>query len=491
MQPGAVLIRDTNLMPQRDYPWSAISRIGICLWTVAATGSLLLAYEVPVLTSAILVYSFAVVQLTRAPSLAAAFLSGLTVGYIALAVELWFLFGMFGPFALLLFLIGAAWTGLFVALGRETLLAFGARAAIGLLPMLWIALEYVRSELYWLRFSWLIPGHVFAGNGRPVLVDHTGVYGAGFLLMLVSVCAWQFQRRWAVMIGATVMVAFAGYIELASIVVVPAGRQDRDANTPVIAGVQLEFSSTERVVAALDRVVAEHADVDIAVLSEYTFSSPPPEAVRAWCRRNGRFLVVGGTSPVAGDASNFQNTAFVIGPDGEIVFLQAKSVPIPFFRDGEPAATQQLWESPWGKIGICICYDLSFSRVTDELIRQGAELLIVPTMDVTHWGKRQHELHAMIAPNRAAENGVPIVRVCSSGISQVVDSRGQVTESLPFPGQAEMFAARVRLSSGARVPPDRLLAWFGIAVSAMVVVVLAAREYRLHSTKNAFRRFRT
>jgi apolipoprotein N-acyltransferase len=247
--------------------------------------------------------------------------------------------------------------------------------------------------------------------------------------------------------------------------------------------VQLEFPSTERVVAALDDIMAKHADVDVVVLSEYTFSSPPPEAVRAWCRRNGRFLVVGGTSPVAGDASNFQNTAFVIGPDGEIVFSQAKSVPIQFFRDGEPAATQQLWESPWGKVGICICYDLSFSRVTDELVRQGAELLIVPTMDVMHWGQRQHELHAMIAPSRAAEYGVPIVRVCSSGISQVVDPRGRVTASLTFPGQGETFVARVRLSSGASVPPDRLLAWVGIAVSAMLIVVLVVRECRLRSAK--------
>ncbi len=46
------------------------------------------------------------------------------------------------------------------------------------------------------------------------------------------------------------------------------------------------------------------------------------------------------------------------------VFKQAKSVPIEFFQDGRPAAEQRLWHSPWGNLGICICYDLSYSRVT-------------------------------------------------------------------------------------------------------------------------------
>ena len=62
-------------------------------------------------------------------------------------------------------------------------------------------------------------------------------------------------------------------------------------------------------------------------------------------------------------------------------------------------------------IGICICYDLSYRRVTDPLIRMGAQALIVPTMDVADWGRRQHELHARVAPVRAAEYGVPIFRL--------------------------------------------------------------------------------
>src|SRR4029077_6618928 len=113
---------------------------------------------------------------------------------------------------------------------------------------------------------------------------------------------------------------------------------------------------------------------------------------------------------------------------------QVKAVPIQFFKDGLPATEQKLWDSPWGKLGICVCYDLSYSRVTDNLIRLGAQALIVPTMDVVDWGEGQHELHARVAPVRAAEYGLPIFRLASSGISQAVDRTGNVLAKAPCPG---------------------------------------------------------
>ena len=114
-------------------------------------------------------------------------------------------------------------------------------------------------------------------------------------------------------------------------------------------------------------------------------------------------------------------------------------------KDGLPARQQQLWDSPWGKIGLGVCYDDSYSRVTDELIRQGAQALIFPTMDIADWGEAQHLLHGRVAPMRAAEYGVPIFRVCSSGISQFVDGTGRVLSSAPFPGDGAMLAAEMPL----------------------------------------------
>jgi apolipoprotein N-acyltransferase len=196
--------------------------------------------------------------------------------------------------------------------------------------------------------------------------------------------------------------------------------------------------------------------VDLVVLPEYTLDGEPTDALKDWCRTNQKFLIVGGKQPL-GD-TNYYNTAFVISTNGEVVFKQVKSVPIQFFKDGLPAPEQKVWDSPWGKIGICICYDLSYTRVTDALVRQGAQMLIVPTMDVETWGQHQHELHARIAPVRAAEYGIPIFRVASSGISQGVEKTGRVQSSAPFPGEGETIFFGAHIGGKGSVPPDRLLA---------------------------------
>ena len=206
-----------------------------------------------------------------------------------------------------------------------------------------------------------------------------------------------------------------------------------------------------------------------------------PEDLKHWCREHARYLVVGGKDPVGAD--NYYDTAFVVGTNGDIIFKQVKSVPIQFFRDGLPALEQRVWNSSWGKIGICICYDLSYTRVTDELVRQGAQLLIVPTMDVEFWGRHQHELHSRVAPVRAAEYGIPIFRVASSGISQAVSGGGSVIAQTSIPGNGEIFSAQLRLPSRGSIPPDRYLAPVCTGVTGVVTAVLLFLAWKDRRTK--------
>ena len=201
-----------------------------------------------------------------------------------------------------------------------------------------------------------------------------------------------------------------------------------------------------------------------------------PDSLKNWCREHSRFLVIGGKDFVTNDI--YYNTAFVVGTNGEIVFKQAKSVPIQFFHDGLPAPKQEVWNSPWGKIGLCICYYLSYTRVTDELLRQGAQLRIVPTKDVEEWGKHQHELHSRVAPVRAAEYGIPIFRVASSGISQAVNGGGNVVAQTSIGSYGEIFSAQLRLPRQGSIPIDRYLAPLCVGVSGIVTVLLLLLAWR-------------
>ncbi|HWI56739.1 MAG TPA: hypothetical protein VNZ22_05905, partial [Bacillota bacterium] len=128
-----------------------------------------------------------------------------------------------------------------------------------------------------------------------------------------------------------------------------------------------------------------------------------------------------------------------------------------------------------GKLGLCICYDLSYSRVTDRLVALGAQALIVPTMDVADWGERQHRLHARVAPLRAAEYGLPIFRLASSGISQAVDRSGQVVATAPCPADGAVLLNTLQVGPPGRLPVDRWLAPVCSGVTLLAALGFLAR----------------
>lgn len=431
-------------------------------------------------------YVVCLVRLARMRTTRLAFYTGLLAGLVCFGPQLAFFWNIFGPAAIALWTILAFWIALFVVLTHLAIVHLGLKRAAFLTPFIWTGLEYFRSELYYLKFSWLNVGYAFAETAFA-LFGLLGMYGVGFILAmcatLLSLWPRSSSTRFSLARAAGVLVMMLVFIQW----LIPAGIFRVPRSNLVISGIQLEFPTPEDVRRSLDKILTAQTNillghsrtatnVDLIVLSEYTLNGEPTDALKDWCRTNQKFLIVGGKDPAPGN--NFYDSAFVISTNGEVVFKQAKSVPIQFFKDGLPAPEQKLWESPWGKIGICICYDLSYARVTDELVRQGAQMLIVPTMDVADWGQHQHELHARVAPVRAAEYGIPIFRVASSGISQGVNKSGWVQSSAPFPGEGEMIFFGARIGAKGSLPLDRYLAPLCVGVTGLFVLWLAVTAFR-------------
>jgi len=446
---------------------------GIRAWSwktalAVATGAVVafhLAYAFPQLSCLIVVYLFCLYQLAALPTPRKAFYFGLVVGYAVYAPHLTFFWTIFGWPAIALWTVLAFWLGLFVALARLCRRRFG-RLAVLLVPFVWTGLEYFRSELYYLRFSWLSVGYAFSASPQIFSVTRLGVYGVSFALMALVTTLSLLPKVSAAFLLTACSVVIGCFANLSAPTALTT-----DSGAVQVAGLQLEFPASLEVPPALDKLVAQHSNVQLLVLSEYTFDGPIPERVKAWCRTHKKHLIAGGKDFVS--PTEYNNTAYVIGPDGNVVFSQVKSVPIQFFKDGRPATEQKLWESPWGKIGFCICYDLSYRRVTDKLVRQGAQAIIVPTMDVADWGGYQHRLHARIAPVRAAEFGVPIFRVCSSGISQLISRSGHAIASAPYPGPGETISGRLVLSRAARLPLDHWLGPLSVLLTAAIILWLS------------------
>jgi apolipoprotein N-acyltransferase len=414
-------------------------------------------------------YVLCLVQLARMPTTRQAFYWGLLTAFACVAPQLGFMWTIFSVAAIPLWLILSFWIAAFVALSHVAWVRFGGKWAAWLMPFLWTGLEYFRSELYYLKFAWLNVGYAFAGHAC-IPFHLFGVYGVGFVVVAFACLFVEKHSKLFWANTASVILALLGlglFLPLLYVVKSP--------QPPLhVAGVQLEFPVPAVILHSLNQVMAAHPEVDLIVLSEYSLDGEPTPGLKNWCRKNGKYLIVGGKDPAPGN--NFYNAAFVISPNGEVVFQQAKRVPIQFFKDGLPAPGQRVWNSPWGKIGLCICYDLSYTRVTDELARQGAQMLIVPTMDVADWGRHQHELHARIAPVRAGEYGIPIFRLASSGISQGVMPLGITKSIAPCFADGGIITFDVQVVRPASLPLDRWLAPLCVAITGVLVLWLAVEN---------------
>lgn len=500
------------------HPTPALKAKPAILLTFCALGSFHLAFLFPAFWWLVLVHLGCLFELRRLPTARQAFYVGLMTGLGVFGPQMGFLWEIFKGAAIPLWLVLALFHAAFLLLLNRVERRWGTFRASLLMPVLWCGVEYLRSEVWWLRFAWFTAGECLPPESAPQVLHRLGIYGLGFGLAWAASqgATWVFAtgRKDRVRAGLGFLAACMGFAALA---LWPPPRSNRGIPKPIqVAGLQLEFPSLPDILAGLDALIRSHPEAELLMLSEYTLEGPPPKALKTWCQRNGKWLVLGGKQPIEpGDSDGrgstpsansipnaavadpapagnglrwprpgapmerFHNTAFVIGTNGAVVFQQAKSRPIQFFADGEAAPSQAVWDSPWGKLGIAICYDASYRQVMDELIRLGATGLLIPTMDVEHWGEHEHRLNARMAVIRAAEYRVPIFRVASSGISQLIDANGQESATAPFPGQGHALAGPLeRAVSDPSVPFDAWLAPACTAATAALILGLATGSRR-------------
>jgi predicted amidohydrolase len=155
---------------------------------------------------------------------------------------------------------------------------------------------------------------------------------------------------------------------------------------------------------------------------------PSTEALERECARLD-LTVVCGLLERDGDA--LRNAAVLVGPDGLIGTYRKTHLPfLGVDRFVTPGDTLPVFETPLGRIGIEICYDLRFPEVTRTLALKGADMVAHPT-NFPMAAKIQTEL---ITVARAAENRIYLLtanRVGKErsgefcGWSQIVDPFGK------------------------------------------------------------------
>lgn len=125
------------------------------------------------------------------------------------------------------------------------------------------------------------------------------------------------------------------------------------------------------------------------------------DAMRATASRHGVWLLPG-TLPVR-DGERVLNRAPLIAADGRIGF-QDKRVMTRFESElwrVSPGADPGVFETPWGIMGIAVCYDLEFPALVRAQVEAGAWLILAPSCTDTVAGFNRVRLSARA---RALEN---------------------------------------------------------------------------------------
>lgn len=157
-------------------------------------------------------------------------------------------------------------------------------------------------------------------------------------------------------------------------------------------------------------------------------------------------FLVGGSIPELDDELLY-NTSIVFNPKGQIIAKHRKAHLFDVqvkngikFTESEvlsPGNTATLFETPWGRFGLEICYDIRFPELTRKMVIDGAHLVIVPaafnmTTGPAHWELlfRSRALDNQIFMLGASPARNPHASYVAYGHSIVVNPWGQVLAQL-------------------------------------------------------------
>jgi len=388
------------------------------------------------------------------------------VAFFGVLVYWTFLFGpiAFAPFVLWL----SVWwtlTGAAVGLLNSRKVAWGPAIAA-----VWVLAEAARARWPFGGFSWGEVGYAF--HDIPVarsLASWGGVLGVSFLtvtanaLILQAGTAWRQgarSRRSLTVAGAGLagLVLCASAAHLARPALSTTGQlrvalvQGNDKNRHLTPA-EIEARYLPRNHLRLAGAISPDERLDLVVLPESSLDRDPrtdaflDAELTNLARRLDTTVLAGGDAPAPGGRK--YNTTFVYGPSGRLPTTYRKRHLVPFgefvpWRDRlsfisaldaipvDYAAGRRgtLFgvPTPTGRrpVGILICFESAFSELARGYARAGAEALVVSTNNRSFGRSPNAAQHLAIGQMRAAETGRPVIQAGISGITALVDARGQV-----------------------------------------------------------------
>ncbi|WP_170157162.1 apolipoprotein N-acyltransferase [Roseimicrobium gellanilyticum] len=351
-----------------------------------------------------------------------AFVVGFLHGMVAFGLGLTWLWHIFGAGAILLWAILALFPGAFaVAQGRAVGLGLRGWQLAVFTMVNWAAWEFIRAELFPLRFPWMTAGLALGPNA---LLPRVGVYGAGACLVLGA--AFLLGRRWFP--GLTTLGALATLTFVQRPVPVPDKNGPQSIRVAAIQGEDISLSDLIQATRELPKEIQHVVWPEHALSYDVRAHAAEWKLLTTFCKEEDITLTLG-THTQLNKEEGWYNTALTLdglGVRGE----HHKVHPVHLFDDGVPGKTSLPVPTRKGNVGTPVCFDCDFADVARRMTAASAETIMVPSMDAARWGTWQHLQHAELFRIRAAENARWMLVAASSGVSQIIDPNGHVHASL-------------------------------------------------------------
>ena len=160
------------------------------------------------------------------------------------------------------------------------------------------------------------------------------------------------------------------------------------------------------------------------------------------------------------DPRGWRNEAVLLSPTGEFLAVYGKNHNT---SPGEPrivtSGVYPVYDTPLGRLATIICNDVHFTDTSRRLARAGAQLIAVPTLEISGIALEQVAQSVM----RAVENRVAVVKADDAFASAVIDPYGRIVALRNASPQGGAFAlvADVALGSGKTIYNWINLDWVG------------------------------
>ena len=372
----------------------------------------------------------------------------------------------------------AAVLALFMALFAAALAACGKTPArcLVMVPVGWVALEYLRSFIF-SGFPWELIGYSQFNRLQLIQIsDIFGVYGLSALIaftnatLFISLLRFT-QRRWQdgnisnrlamgsiiVLVAAFVLTLSYGHWRLNDVNQQIAA--SAKARVAVIQGnidqaIKWDPAFQIDTVKKYNRLSASVMDQlpDLIVWPEsatpfyFLYDIKPSELVFEGIHRTATDYVIGSPSfERTNDRVQYFNSAYLVSPRTKTMgkYDKAHLVPygeyvpfktwLPFLgkivaQVGDFEAGKAGHTLPWKdqRIGVQICYEIIFPKLSRAMARNDASLLINITNDAWFGKTSGPYQHFSMTVFRAVENRRSLARAANTGISGFIDPAGRI-----------------------------------------------------------------